>query len=171
MLYLRQFVTSKSTENSGKQGELIMFWNLYKIVFFVSMGIACVCGVLFNALPQYQSTLSVIAQLSLFIGIGPLLPIIITYAVMTIYGHCEAMADWPKARNWGHIFTFPGGIGLILLMCMDGPDVVRAHQETDIHLVVIWAVVTFGLLGLGWFINHVPTSNRIVRDWSRYEEN
>lgn len=146
-----------------------MLWNVYKKVFFVAMGVAVVCGILFRMLPEHQDILGMIARISLAVGWVPLCGILAVLFFSWIRDSIANMEEWPRARSWGHIFTIPGMIGLMLLMCMDGPDVVRAHQETDIKVAMIWAATTFGLLGLGWFINHVPTSSavRIDRNWNR----
>ena len=146
-----------------------MLWNIYKSVFFVAMGVAVACGILFRLMPEYQETWGTIGRVSLAIGVIPLCAVLIPMFLIWILDFIERIDGWLKKRNWGHIFTLPGAIGLILLVCLDGPDVVRAQAETDTRLVIILAVVSFALLGTGWFINHFPIQNRIVRDWSIYD--
>lgn len=148
-----------------------MLWKSYKVVFFVAMSIAAACGILFLLVPEYLDVLGMIATISLAVGIIPLLGII---AVMFFIWACdsiEKMGEWTKKRNWGYVFTFPGAVGLMLLVCLDGPDVIRAHAETDTRIVIFLVVITLALLGTGWLINHFPSPSptRIVRDWSQYD--
>lgn len=146
-----------------------MLWNLYKNVFFVAMGVAVISGIFFRLLPEHQETWGNIGRVSLAIGLIPLGAILMAIVFIWIRDSIERMDECPRERIWGYVFTFPGFIGLMLLVCMDGPDVVRAQAETDARLVIILAVVSFALLGTGWLINHFPTTKRIVRDWSQYD--
>ena len=72
------------------------------------------------------------------------------------------MKSWPQERSWGHIFTVVGAIGFILLICSDGSDMVRAHQENSLSTIITLAVSSFGFVGLGWLVNHWPRQRRVI---------
>jgi len=79
---------------------------------------------------------------------------------------------WKQARNWGHVFTAPGIIGMLLLMMADGPDMVRAGQQNSMTTITVLMVVMIAFFAVGWFINHFPTQPtpvRLRRDWDQYD--
>ena len=146
-------------------------WNFLKSCFFIGLTVAVLGGIAITILPEQREMISIVIKSALVTGLLPIgLVIGVWLMALTLLvgqGTLQEMAGWVKERSWGHIFTVPGIFGLILMMCMNGPDIVRAHQETDPDLVMIWGLVSFGLLGIGWFINHFPTSTCIVRNWSQ----
>lgn len=141
-------------------------WNYLKINFFVWLALAVISGIIFRFWPSHQEMVAIFAKSSLVAGMAPIgFVIIMRFMTKAV----ETVGSWPQARRWGHAFTAFGVLGIILLASLDGPDVIRTHQGTDIRLIAILAVISFGLLIIGWLVNHIPTSTEIRGDWGQFD--
>lgn len=109
-----------------------MWWNLYKFVFFAAMVVVFVCGMIFNALPQYQNILGTVAQVILMVVSVPLL-IIVSILVFN-WAHECLENFWDFLREY-RITEVVGSIlfvlGLFLTFCLGG-----AETESLYHNIV-----------------------------------
>ncbi|MDO8668967.1 MAG: hypothetical protein Q7K65_01600 [Candidatus Buchananbacteria bacterium] len=153
-------------------------WNFGKIVVFVSGTVAIIFGLLFRLMPEHQEVFRHLFFTSVAIGSIPFLILLFGCVIWLVESNLFFLYDlvrqirswryWQKERNWGYVFTVPGVISFIAMLCFNGPEIVNGQPKASFGLALLWAVGTFIFLGLGWLINHWPTStrNRIVRDWS-----
>ena len=141
-------------------------WNFVKFCFGSSLALALLGGLIIAIFPEFRETMALFTQVALIVGLLPIGSVIavclITEAAMSICGFVKKMLYWPQEKSWGHVFTALGIIGLAVLMCVDGNDVMRSTSGSDWGSITILITATFGLLGLGWLINHWPKQRRVL---------